>query len=1002
MDKGRLRLQILGVFAVWLCLVAWIIYDLHLSRQRELNAAERTASTLVKVLEAHLHSTIQKVDFRLQQFVDHHQYAVFSRLPRETIERELRSKLALFPEASSFRVVDAAGNYLYDATGELAAVNIADRDYFRRHQENRDSGLVVSEPIKSRVSGRWVIVLSRRLEDPQGNFIGIVLAALDATYFQNFYASLGIGETGLLALWSSDFRLFARWPHREEWLGKPLPDPGLSSAMASGKTSGSLVVKATLDGIERHITYQVADTLPLVLVVGQAESEILAEWRHRAVTYAVLCVQLGAVLIALAFIWTRSYRRAEAMASRMTAAFEEKSRESRALLDSIPFPAWLLDNDGRFLAVNEAFCRYAGHDMADVLGKTIFELFSEEDALRLREGQLAAYRGRNPVRQQIWLDVAGAKRPFEFLRVPLFDASGQPTGLTGVAWDLSDRYEAEERRRLITHVFDHSNEAIIILDEQRRVVDFNKAVTDITGYALNDVKGREGRALARGGEPDTLFETIANLMSRDGGWQGELTIHRKDGSSCPIYCNATPICDDSGKTVNWGIFVTDLSERKATEARLESLTNIDQLTKLPNRPGFAKLLAEWLAADKACAIIFVDVDQLSRINDAFGHQAGDLLLTTIAVRLRRLLRGEDVLGHLGGGLFAVIVEDGHNLAGLETLTRKLINSISYPFRIDKADIISTACAGIAVSPQDGSDPAELLRNADVAMHSAKEHGLSCFRFFDSQMNAQRTQRLHMESDLRWAMPRQELSLHYQPQVCITTGQIVGFESLLRWDHPALGRIPPDRFIPLAEESRLILPIGNWVIWEACRQAKTWQDEGHPPSVMAVNLSAIQLQDSGFVAKVQETLANTGLDPQWLELEITESVIMENPEQVVGTLEELKALGLRLSIDDFGTGYSSLAYLRRFPVDKIKIDRSFIRDIPADAGNAAITRMVIGIARELEHQVIAEGVETPEQLAFLRDNGCDEYQGYYCSPPVPAADIPGLLKRTREAATIECP
>ncbi len=995
MDKNKLRFQILTVFIVGICLVAWIAYDLHLSRQRELAAAERTASTLIKVLDAHLHASVQKVDFRLQQFVDRYQHAVVSRQPRALIEQELRSGLALFPEASSFRVADTAGNYIYDATGELAAVNIADRDYFRRHQEHRDSGLVVSEPIQSRVSGRWVIVLSRRLEDTQGNFAGIVLAALDEMYFRNFYASLGIGEKGLLALWSRDFRLIARWPHRDEWLGKPLPDPGMSNAIESGQRAGSLVAKATLDGIERHITFQLAEGLPLVLAVGQAESEILAEWHHRALTYAVLCVQLAAALIALAFVWTRSYRRAETMAQRMTSAFEEKSRESRALLDSIPFPAWLLDNDGRFLAVNETFCRYIGHDMPAVLGKSIFELFPEEEALALREGQLAAYRSKQAVRQQIWLQVAGSKRPFEFLRVPLIDANGQPSGLSGVAWDLSDRYEAEERRRLITHVFDHSNEAIVILDHQHRVVDFNKAVTDMTGYTLSDVRGREGRALARGGELDSLFDAIAELMSRDGGWRGELNILRKDGTLCPVHCNATPIRDESGKIVNWGVFVTDMSERKASEARLASLANIDQLTKLPNRPGFAKLLTELLAAGKGCAVVFVDVDQLARVNDAYGHQAGDLLLTTIAGRLRRLLHSEHILGHLGGGLFAVIIEDGYKLADLENLTRKLIDSVSYPFRFEKADIIPTACAGITLSPQDGSTAAELMRNADVAMHSAKEHGLSCFRFFDSQITEQRTQRLHLENDLRWVLLRHELTLHYQPQVDGATDEIVGFESLLRWDHPELGRIPPDRFIPLAEESGLILPIGNWVLWEACRQAKAWQDEGYRPTLMAVNISVIQLQDSGFVAAVREILKKTQLDPQWLELELTESAIMENPEQIVGILEDLKALGLRLSIDDFGTGYSSLAYLRRFPVDKIKIDRSFIRDIPADVGNAAITRLVIRIARELEHEVIAEGVETVDQLAFLRANDCDAYQGYLCSPPVPAAAVPALLKIDKE-------
>lgn len=990
MDKGRLQRQVLGIFGVWLCLVTWIFYDLHLSRQRELSAAERSASTLVKVLEAHLYSSIQKIDFRLQQFVDRYQYAVFSRVRRDIIEPELRTGLAFFPEASSFRVADAAGNYVYDAVGDLASVSIADRDYFRRHKDSRDSGLVISEPIQSRVTGRWVIVLSRRLEDPKGNFAGIVLAALDATYFQNFYASLNLGENSLLALWSRDLRLIARWPNRQEWLGKTLQDTAFNTAISRGETAGSLIVKMPLDGVERLFTFQVADGFPLILVVGQAESIILAEWYRRVVTYAAFCLLLGGALVTLTYVWMRSFRRANTMAVKMSAAFEEKSREARALLDSIPFPAWLLDGDGRFAAVNEAFCRYSQHSMDATLGKTIFDLFTEAEAICLHDVQMDAFRGKASIRREIWLSLSGVKRPFGFLGVPLFRDDGQPGSFTGVAWDLSDRYDAEQRQRLITHVFDHSSEAILILDDQYRVVTFNKAVTDITGYLPEDAQGQRARLLTRGGESDTFFDSVAGILLEERGWRGELAVCRKDGSQCPIFCNATPICDEVGNVVNWALFVNDLSERKATEARLESLANLDQLTKLPNRHGFLRLLTEHLATGKSCAVIFLDLDQLARINDAFGHQAGDLLLTTITGRLRRLLRGEDVLGHLGGGLFGVVVEDSQNLAGLEIVTRKLINSVSHPFQINKADIVPTACAGIAIAPQDGVEASDLMSHADVAMHIAKEHGLSGLRFFDSHMNILRTKRLHMESDLRWALSRQQLVLHYQPQVCVSTGQIVGFESLLRWEHPELGRIPPDHFIPLAEESRLILPIGSWVLREACSQAKSWQDEGYSPTVMAVNISAIQLQDEEFISSVREVLTETGLDPKWLELEITESAIMDKPEQVVDMLEQLKTLGLRLSIDDFGTGYSSLAYLQRFPVDKIKIDRSFIRGIPESSGNAAIARMVIGIARELQRDVIAEGVETLEQLDFLLTNGCDEFQGYYCSPPIPAANIPKFL------------
>lgn len=989
-DKKRLRFQVLGVFLVWLCLVAWIILDLHLSRQREMKTAERSAATLAKVLEAHLQSSIQKIDFRLQQFVDRNQYAVFSQVPAQIIEQDLRNGLTSFPETANFVVVDAAGNHIYDSRGKPGQFNIADRDYFQYHLSHRGNNLVVSGPLQSRLSSKWVMVLSRRLDDPSGNFIGLVVATVDVEYFQNFYSTLDLGPKGLLALWSKDLKLIARWPQREEWLGKTLQDATLTRAISRGETSGNHLVNAPLDGIERMFTFKVADGLPLVLVVGQAESEILAEWRHRALTYAVLCIQLGVVLIALAFVWMRRYRRAEAIAHKMTAAFEEKAREARALLDSIPFPTWLMDLEGRFLAVNDAFCHYVGRNMDTTLGKSLFDVFGEQDANCLQELQLASFQMREPVRREFWLTMSGQERPFGFLGIPLFDEHGLPKGFTGVARDMSERYEAEQRQRLITHVFDHSSEAILILDDQFRIVTFNKAITDLTGFSLKETKGQPARVLSRGGEEDSFFDSVSTTLVKEGGWQGEFAIRRKDGSLCPAYSNATPIRDDSGVVVNWALFINDLSERKATEARLESLANLDQLTKLPNRQGFSRLLTEHLAAQKPCSVIFLDLNQLARVNDAFGHQIGDLLLTTLAERLRRLLRGEDILGHLGGGLFGVIVGDNINISGLEIVTGKLINAVSHPFRVDKADIVPSACAGIVVSPKDGIDAAELLRNADVAVHSAKERGSSDFCFFDSHMNAQRTESMRMESDLRWALPRQELLLHYQPQVSVSSGEIIGFECLLRWEHPELGRIPPDRFIPLAEESRLILPIGNWVIWEACRQAKAWQNLGYRPAVMAVNLSAVQLQDSGFVEKIREILTSTNLEPQWLELEITESAIMENPGRVAGTLGELKALGLRLSIDDFGTGYSSLAYLQRFPVDKIKIDRSFIKNIPNDVGNAAIARMVIGIARELRRYVIAEGVETTEQLEFLRVNGCDEYQGYYCSPPIPAEAIPGIM------------
>lgn len=982
---GRFRLISALVVLAWLGLAGWIALDLDHARQRELAAAGQVAATLTTVLDRHLRATVEKIDFRLQEFIDRHQQDVVTRVPRERLEQELKRTQALFPEASSFRVADARGNYLYDASGQLAPVNIADRDYFRRLRDDPGAGLVCSEPITSRITGSWVIVLARRLEDRSGQFIGIVLAAVNSDYFERFYATLDVGRDGVVALWNKEQQLIARWPRRDDWVGRRLTQAGFVGAVDAGRDSGGFVGVAQLDGVRRIHAYRVAEQLPFVVVVGLSEAEVLAGWYHRGAIYAGLGLLLLAVVLAAMRIWHQSYGRVERVAAELAAAYEEKTRQGRALMDSIPDPAWLLDTEGRFLAVNEAYASYLGRPMDAIVGRTVHDLFAADEADRLREGQLAVYRQGQPVRQEVWLHLAGKKRPFEFLRSPVYGEDGQAKGLAGVAWDMSHRYEAESRQRLITHVFDNSSEAILILDAERRVVTFNQAVTQITGYRLDEVAGQRARCMAAGLQGEAEFDAIADAMDRSGSWRGELSVHRRGGGSCPVFCNATAIRDDCGKLINWAVFVTDISERKAAEERIDALVHVDQLTALPSRQGFARALEAWLAEGRAFAVIVVDLDQLNRVNDAFGHEAGDLVLTTVSHRLRRKLREGDLLGRLGAQQFGIVVAKTGDPANVEAVARKLLDAVARPVRIGGSDIVATACAGICLHPEDGADVGALLRNADAAMHCAREAGQEGCRFYDGSMNRQRAEGLRLESDLRWALPRRELSLHYQPQIDIAEGRLTGFEALLRWEHPELGRISPDRFIPLAEESQLILPIGGWVLWEACRQNKAWQDAGYPPVVVAVNLSAVQFHGADLLSGVARVLAETGLAPRWLELEITESVIMDDPGRVVRVLEKLKELGVGLSIDDFGTGYSSLSYLKRFPIDKIKIDRSFINDIVSDPSDAAIVRMVIGMARELEHTVIAEGVETVDQLAFLKAHGCHAYQGFYASRPLPPAD-----------------
>lgn len=985
-----LRFGVLLVTALCLSLFGWVGVDLHQSRERELQAAEHIGQTLTKLLESHLQGAASKVDRHLSDFVQRFQQDAVDRAPRDRLEAELRRYLVHFPEVHSFRVADAEGRYLYDASGTLAEVNIADRPYFTRLRDDPAAGLVISPPLVSRVTNDVVIVFARRLQDRAGNFAGIVLGTLRADYFERYYQGLDVGQLGVIALWSRELELFARWPEKPGWQGRTLPDNPILAHLKAGETTGSFRRAGGLDGVERVFVFRAIEGFPFVVTVGLAEVEVLAEWRRRAAVYALLGFVLVIALIALIRSWGMGYRQAAALAEKLAKDFADKSRESRALLDSIPDPAWLLDNEGHYLAVNEAFCHYKGLSMDQVLGHTVDELFPAEEARVLRAGQLEVYRKGGPVREVVWLHLRGKRCPFEFLRVPVYREDGQPRGLAGVAWDMTERYEAEEHQRLITHFFDHASDAVLILDEERRVVTLNKAVTRISGYSLDDLRGKLPRFMLEGlQDKDSLDGLVATLVEQ-GVWRGEMRAVRKDGSPLPIYCNVSSIRNDMGKVVNWAVFVTDLSERKAAEARIESLTHVDQLTELPNRQGFSRIMSEWLAASRPGALIMIDLDQLSRVNDAFGHAAGDTMLRGISVRLRKILRDGDFLGRLGGDQFGVLLGQRGRPVSAEVVARKLLDAIAQPVMVEGSDVVTTASAGICLLGSDGHDVATLLRNADNALHHAKDSGQNTFRFFSADMNTRMAERLRLESDLRWALSRDELLLHYQPQVDINSGEIIGFECLLRWQHPELGMVSPVRFIPLAEESRLILPIGTWVLEEACRQNKAWQDAGMAPKVVAVNLSAVQFHGADIVALVSQSLQNSGLEPRYLELEITESVIIEDPERVIRIMEELKTLGVGLSIDDFGTGYSSLSYLKRFPIDKIKIDRSFVRDLESNTNDAAIIRMVIGIAMELERKVIAEGVETVEQLEFLRSHLCDEYQGFFCSPGVPAGEIPALV------------
>jgi len=506
-----------------------------------------------------------------------------------------------------------------------------------------------------------------------------------------------------------------------------------------------------------------------------------------------------------------------------------------------------------------------------------------------------------------------------------------------------------------------------------------------------------------------MFEQTIHATVEDGTvFNIDHRIILPDGSKRIVHHQAEAVRDMNGVTLLVAGTVQDISDRKRTEAKITYLAYHDSLTGLPNRNFFKQFLEkELLRAErhgKMVGLMFLDLDHFKHINDSFGHDAGDEILREAAKRISECIRGYDSTSRMGemspsskhqvtrfgGDEFAVLLTDISRIEDTARAAKRILSKLSEPFVVKDHEVFIGASIGITLYPMGGRDVDTLLKNADIAMYHAKDTGRNNYQFFTKSMNRMAFERLTLETRLRKALENEEFRLYYQPQVDAKTGKIVGIEALIRWQQPELGLISPLEFIPIAEETGLIVPIGEWVIRKACEQNKAWQDAGYPPVRMAINLSSRQLRHKELVAVVSEALNESGLDPCWLELELTESTMMQVSENPLAILNRLRSTGVRLSIDDFGVGYSSLSHLKRFPVDNLKIDRSFVKDIPTDSDNIAIIKAVIAMAKGLKIKVTAEGVQTPEQLQFLQESGCDWMQGYYFSPPVPADEMTTIL------------
>lgn len=680
---------------------------------------------------------------------------------------------------------------------------------------------------------------------------------------------------------------------------------------------------------------------------------------------------------------------------RMEAELRTMKEQFEALINNSAVAFFVIDLTGCIVRVNDTFEHIFGWKPEEAIGLHL--PFVPEDQLADFQSRLQKQSFIGQATEAIRIHKSGQPFMASETITPIHDEEGAITTYACIIRDVTERRAAERRLQVSEQryksLFENNPNAIYSVDRQGRFTELNPAVERISGYAPEELLNRDHAEIL---VPEYVDISLSHLHNAIAGQreESEASIIHKAGHRVELSVITMPIVVD-GEIDGMFCIAEDITERKQVERMINRMAFTDCLTDLPNRRLFKQRLMESVeesqANDQKLAVLFIDLDRFKIINDSLGHAFGDHVLQAVGERLHGCVREQDTLSRMGGDEFTLLLPNLSSPDDAVLMSERILKMVREPLVVDGTEVHITASIGIALFPENGQDADTLMKNADIAMYRIKEHGKNNFQFYSDVMNEDAMRSLKLERELRKAIEREEFVLHYQPQVNVATGLITGMEALIRWEHPERGLLSPIHFIPLAEETGLIVPIGEWVLRKACQDGHRWLSGGLYPMRMAVNLSLIQFQETHLVETIQGILAETGLDPKYLELEITESIAMNNVEQVVAKLEQLVELGVQISIDDFGTGFSSLSYLKKFPIHKLKIDRSFITDITRDPDDASIVSAIIAMANSLKLDLIVEGVETEAQQSYLHRLGCFEMQGYLFSRPLPASMLEQLLQ-----------
>ena len=989
----------IGVFGFsLLILLALVGILLGIGYRASEQSAKTTVNNLSDVISANISEVLHRAEGDLASFSLFIQPEDMSPQltegRRKEIEALLEEHLAAFHQISHYRVFNAAGDVIITGGPAKGGFNVADRDWFKDLRDNPLRTLTISDVLIDRASQASIIVLAVPERDESHRFLGAIDAVVDLKDFQRLIDTPRIGRHGAIAIRRSDTtQLIARHPDTLGKLNEPLHSP-LTAKILAGETSGQESFVSPMDGTYRVYAFRKTPGYPIATVVGLARDDFLANWKKQAVILGLVAI-IASVILAGLFI--RQHRTQVSLARSYQHLGKSEARY-RTLMHTGSDGIHVLDEHGNLVEASESFLEMLGYTEEESRGLKV----TDWDVQFPKDALLAEFFPKLFLTSTRF-ETKHRRKNGEVIDVEI---SAEPVTLDGVTYlyassrDITERKKADESIRLAALVYETSREGMAITTPDGIVINVNTAFTQLTGYSKEEIVGQPMGILKSGRHDKFFYGAMWEELNAQGHWEGEIWNRRKNGEIYPEWLTINTIFNVDGSISRRVALFYDMSAQKQSQDTIWWQANFDCLTGLPNRRMFQERLEQEAKksnrSDLPLALMLIDLDHFKEVNDSLGHEVGDQLLQEVALRLRNCVRETDTIGRLGGDEFTVILGELPDVEIVERIAQNILETLAKPYQLGETVAYISGSVGITLYPEDAEDNKSLLKQADQAMYEAKHLGRNRFSYFRPGMQEEAIKRLQIGNDLRSALQDNQFRVYYQPIVDLTTGEICKAEALIRWQHPTRGLVSPADFIPIAEDTGAIVDIGEWVFKTAANQIAQWKTSHQVNVQISVNKSPIQFRENCSIhSEWRDYLLSLDLSGSNISVEITEGMLLDASDGITKILLGYRDSGIQVSLDDFGTGYSSLSYLKKFDIDYLKIDQSFVRGLSANSADMAMCEAIIVMAHKLGIKVIAEGIETAEQCDLLSEAGCDFGQGYLFSRPVPAEEFERLFARKAE-------